>query len=398
MKQNKKSLRLVLVALLAVVALFTGLVSADATKSIKVNTSYSGTPEERKYDLYEFKLSGSGKVNIQLKHENLYEKDVYYTVEVLAGDLETVIQTFDSTGTDASLTGASLGLTKGTYYVKVYARKDCSHKYSDKPYSMMVKFKRSDSWEIEYDAEKKKGNDSQGTATAMKIGTFSYGTIASDKDVDFFKVTVKKNGYLNMNFRHPNIYEKDVYWNVKLMNGKVEQMFELNSAGTKKSQYSAKIGVTPGTYFVRVAAGSYSKYNSKDYRVKVNFTPSSAWEKEYTSKTDKYNDYMSSANKLKFNKKMTGSISKETDVDYYKFTSRVARQLTIRFEHQYRAKRQKYWKVTLVNSNLKEIMSFTSRGFNSSLTKRKYIGKCTYFIKVEKSDKWLTNPYMITIS
>ena len=397
MKKNRKHWKLPAMVVLLVMALFSGLVNADSTRTIKVNTAYSGHPEERKFDLYEFKLSGSGKLNVKLTHENLYEKDVYWTVEVLAGDLETVLQTFNSTGTDASLTGASLGLTKGTYYVKVYARKDCGHKFSDKPYSMTVQFKRSNKWEIEYDSAKKKGNDSQGTATAMKSNQFSYGTVSSDKDVDFFKLKVTKNGYLMMNFRHPNIYEKDVYWNVQLMNNKVEKMYEINSTGIKKSSFSAKIGVTPGTYFVRVASGGSGRFSDRDYRVKLTFTKSSAWEKEYTSKTNKYNNIMSNANKLKFGKTITGSISTENDVDYYRFTTSMARQLSINFAHQYRAKRQKYWKISLVNSNLKTIMTFTSKGFNSSLTKRVYIGKGTYFLKVEKSDKWLTNPYTVTL-
>lgn len=396
MKQRKRSIRMLFCMLLLLVAV-TSYVNADETKVISVNKSVVGQAAERAANVYQFNLKSNGKLNLQLKHENLFDTNVYWTVELLAEDMETVIQSFNSTGTDTNKIGGSIGLTKGTYYVKVYARKECSHEFADKPYTLKVKFKKSSSWEIEYNASKKQGNNSQGTATSMKAGKYSYGTISSGSDVDFYKIKIKKAGTISLVFRHPNVYESDTYWNVQIVNDKTEKIYELKSAGTKTKKTTPKIGLSAGTYYIRVAGGSSSKFSDKDYRIRVNYSKTNSWEKEYTSKTSWTNDTMSSANKISRGKWYNGTISSENDVDCMKVTIPSTKTVTIKFAHDYKPRKAKWWKIAVYDSKTTEVYSFYSKGINKSLTKNIRLNKGTYFIKISKGNDWTTRPYKLYV-
>ncbi|MCD7737367.1 MAG: hypothetical protein LUI07_10490 [Lachnospiraceae bacterium] len=390
---KKKSLLFVLFLLLVLV---TSYVQADDIKVISVNSSVKWQPTERGYITYQFKVSSTGKMNVILKHKNLYSTDTYWTVELLADDMDTVLQTYDSTGTDTTYTGASFGVTKGTYYVRVYARKSCSHKFSDTPVTLNVKFVESSNWEVEYNASKKEGNNKQGTATPLTLNKYKYGTIYSKSDVDYYTFKAKSDGYVTITFKHKNIYEADAYWTVQLVNSKTGVVYETTSAGTKKSLTTTTIGVSKGTYFVRISCAG-NNYSSVDYSVRVKYTKSSSWEQEYTSSTNKYNNSMSSANKLTVNKTMSGTLSTESDVDYMRFTIKSAGSVNIILSHKYIANAHTYYKISLYNSRTKLVTSFVSKGVDVAVSKSIKLSSGTYFVRIEKGAKWNSSPYKITV-
>lgn len=397
MKRNNRKVFVLLALLLLVLA--SGYVYAADIKKLALNTTIHSAPAQRQADTWQINVPAAGKMNVVLSHENLFSTDVYWTAQLLAQDMETVLQEFDSKGTDEVLTGASLGVTRGTYYVRVYARKECGHSYSDKPYGLNVKFQESSTWEIEYNSDAKGGNDSQGKATPMKLKKNYYGTICDSKDVDFFKVVVPGNGYLTLTFSHPNIYKAENYWTVQLVNSKTEAFYELTSAGTKKKTTSTQIGVSKGTYYVKVTGGSgwNSRWDSSDYTVYVKYTKSSSWEQEYGDKTKHNNNTMSYANTIKAGKKIKGTLSQASDVDFYKVKISSTRTVNINFAHEYMPKKSKYWTITIYNSKTKEVMSFTSRGIDKSLSKKIRLKKGTYFIKISQGTKWNKKPYTLKI-
>ncbi|MCC8065756.1 MAG: hypothetical protein LIO94_01445, partial [Clostridiales bacterium] len=345
---------------------------------------------------YLVNVPSTGKMNVVLSHENLYSTSTYWTVQLMAEDMETVLQEYDSTGTDTKYTGASFGVTAGTYYVKVYARKDCSDSFSDTPVTLNVKFVESSSWEVEYNASKKSGNDSQGTATPLTLGAYKYGSIYNKSDVDYYSFKVTSAGYVTFTFKHKNIYESDNYWTVTLVNAKTGELYTKTSAGTKKSMTSVKIGLSKGTYFVKVSC-SGSNYSTVDYRLCVKYTKSSSWEKEYTNSTDKTNGSMTTANKLTLNKALNGTLSSESDVDYLRFTVKSSGKVSVIFSHKYMARGKGLYKISIYNSKTKLLYSFMSKGVDSTITKTYKLSAGTYFIRIEKGVKYSSSPYKVTV-
>lgn len=396
MKRKTKG-GLVFCVLLLLVLMSSYVSAADSVKSLAVNTTVSGTPAERKADVYQVKLASKGKLNIQFNHENLFSTDTYWTVQLLASDLSTVLQTFNSKGVDEAITAPSMGLSSGTYYIRVYARKECSHKYSDKPYRLQARFSPSSTWEVEYNASSKSSNDKQGSATAMSSNKTYYGTLGTSSDVDFFKVKVPKSGALTLSFKHPNIYDKQNYWKVQLVNSKTEVFYEITSPGTKVSLTSAQIGVSSGTYYVKITNGGYNKWNSADYELKVKYTAGSNWEKEYTDSKKVSNNSMASANSITAGKAVKGTISTKNDVDYFKVKVKSTKTVTINFSHAKLSKKSKMWKITVYNSKTKQMYSFSSRGLDKSLTKKVKLPKGTYYVKISGSTGWDKTPYTLKV-
>lgn len=286
-------------------------------------------------------------------------------------------------------------MTQGTYYVKVYARKECSHEYADKPYQLYVQHVPSTKWEIEYNVAKKQGNNSQATSTPMTAGSYSYGTICSDKDVDFFKIRLKKAGTISIDFRHPNIYEADEYWNVQIVNEKTTKICELTSSGTKTKLTSPTVGVSAGTYYVRISGAR--KYSDRDYKVRVIYKKTANWEKEYTNSPSRFNNTMSTANTFSRGKWIQGTISSEDDVDFMKFSVPSSKTVTIRFAHDYYPKSTKWWQISVYNARTARIYSFYSKAFDKTLTKTIRLGKGTYFIKVSKGSAWTKRAYKLYV-
>lgn len=394
--KKKKNILGLLFCLSLLVVLATGYVHAEDVTVVPVNTGVTRVGTERNADLYQINLTTAGKLNIVLQHENLFNTKVFWTVQVLAADMEEELQTFDSVGTDENLKGPSLGLTAGTYYVKVYSRKECGHAYSDKPYTMVPSFVPSNNWEIEYNASTKSGNDNQGGATQMTTGKKMYGTIRNSNDVDYYKFTVKKSGYVQLKFNHPNVYLADNCWRVELINSKTQAICSIDSPGTKKSMSTPKIGVSAGTYYIKVTDGA--KCDTSDYSVSVTYKKSSAWEQEYSDKTKKNNNSMPTANSLSLKKTIYGSISDQNDVDFYKINVKSAKRVSFKFSHDYVAKRSKYWSVSVYNSKLKQVYTFTSRGVDKSLTRKISLKKGTYFVQISRGTVWRKDPYKLKVS
>lgn len=393
--KRKRFLSSVLFCVMLMVVLISGSVTAGNVEQIGLNQSVQKVGTSREADVYQINVTTQGKLNVNLKHENLFDTEIYWTVEVLADDLETVIQTFDSVGTDTNLSGPSLGLSSGTYYIKVWSRKSCSHSYSSEPYTLTPKFTPSTSWEIEYNAKKKSGNSMQGSASPAKVGKKAYGTLGSSTDVDFYKIKVNKNGYITLNFKHANVYKSEICWKVALVNSKTSEICSIESKGTQKSVTTSKIGVTKGTYYIKVEAGN--SFDTADYTVTPKFVSTNNWEKEYTNSGARTNNSMSSANPISFNKKIGGTISNDSDVDFYTFKLSSTRNVKIQMTHSYKAVRKKYWKVQVFNSKLKEVGSFTSKGVDRSMAKTLTLKKGTYFVKISKANKLSTLDYGLTI-
>lgn len=393
--KRKRFLPSMLFCVMLMVVLISGSVTAGSVEKVGLNQSVQKVGTSREADVYQINVTTQGKLNVNLKHTNLFDTAVYWTVEVLADDLETVIQTFNSVGTDTNLSGPSLGLSSGTYYIKVWSRKSCSHSYSSEPYTLTPKFTPSNSWEVEYNAKKKSGNSVQGSASSAKVGKKAYGTLGSSNDVDFYKIKVNKNGYITLNFKHQNVYKSEVCWKVALVNSKTSEICSIESKGTQKSVTTSKIGVTKGTYYIKVSAGS--SFDTADYTITPKFVSTNNWEKEYTNSGARTNNSMSSANKISLNKKVGGTISSDSDVDFYTFKLSSAKNVKVQLTHSYKARKAKYWKVQIFNSKLKEVGSFTSKGVDRSTTKALVLKKGTYFVKISKADKLNTEPYGLKI-
>lgn len=102
--------------------------SANDAEFVNLNTTVQDaiTEDVDNNLLYQINIKTTGRLNVVFEHDNLLDTKTYWIVYVYAEDLSTILQTFRSTGTDEKLIGDSLGLSSGTYYIKVVSDDSCS--------------------------------------------------------------------------------------------------------------------------------------------------------------------------------------------------------------------------------------------------------------------------------
>lgn len=136
------------------------------------------------------------------------------------------------------------------------------------------------------------------------------------------------------------------------------------------------IRLPKGKYIIRVHAFNMNG----TYTIKAKYTQEGeGFEKEF-------NNDLKTANIIKPNKSIIGSINSYNDVDYYKFTLNEKGNLKINLKHSQYGRYG--FKVSLLDENNKSITEFISGGENiNSYSNKLRLSKGTYFVKVEY-ERW----------
>ena len=223
------------------------------------------------------------------------------------------------------------------------------------------------------------GNNSFGNAATISINQSYISNIMDSSDEDWFKFTLTTAGKINIDFSHTYVNESTIYWVLTLYDSNQNPITDswYYHGETTKTVTTGNIGLPAGTYYIKVEPYGIS---TVDYCIKVNFTASSVWEKEFND------DYYTSSNSISLNKEYYGTTMDSSDEDWFKFTLTTAGKINIDFSHTYVNESTIYWVLTLYDSNQNPITD--SWYYHGETTKTVTTGNIglpagTYYIKVE---------------
>ena len=233
-------------------------------------------------------------------------------------------------------------------------------------------------------ASEKEPNDSYSAATAISVNTPVDGALSKSSDVDWYKFTVSERGYINIDFTHDLIDSSSTYWDVRVYNST-----GVNTVDGSSSQFivrgnanmlSSTIGIAPGTYYIKVTSNYYS---SNPYVIKVNFTPTDAWEIE--SNSNKNN-----ATELSTNKEYGASLSSSGESDWFKFTVSESGYFNVDFKHELIDSTNTYWEIrfydfTAVNFIDGNNDKYSVAGNQNVKTADVGVAPGTYYIKINSN-------------
>lgn len=222
-------------------------------------------------------------------------------------------------------------------------------------------------------------NTTADTASVISVNATYTDYIKSYDDVSWYKFRISNPGYISFKFTHDYVDSSGNYWEAYLYDMDKSCLNSYDYRGTETSVTGGNIGVPAGTYYIKVKKGG-SGYKDVNYNIKVNYTSSSIWEKEF-------NDTYSSPNvmTLDTNKTYYGSIMKYSDVDWYKFKISKTDPVSLKFTHKYMESNGYYWCVDLYNSSFSKLKTYDLRGTDSSKTMPKIrLSSGTYYLKVAK--------------
>ena len=242
--------------------------SYNKATEMKLNSSYTGTLNNNNdIDIYRINATGNGK--IELTFEHVYTDDSHgwdiiiyrYTngeYQELSNDRVTLK---DNEKYRLPYIGA---VYDGIYYVKI---KNYNWRAVGKEYVIRNNFQQSDYYE-------KEENNSYTTATDLKIGEKYNGTLNSNSDKDFWKITATKKGYIKLSFGHD--YIDDYHgWNVyvyQYVNGEYKELSSqtISLKDNKLIQLKGISAQSGGIYYVTI-----TNYNWN--AVGVNYTLKAAY-------------------------------------------------------------------------------------------------------------------------
>ena len=349
--------------------------TADA---ISVNSTVSGAlSHNMDLDFYKFTVSANGYVSLTFSHEYIDDNWNLWSAKIYNSSYEELMQR-DFSGKDATNITTKLGISSGTYYIRVTG----SSGYSDKQYDFKINYTASNAWETEI-------NDEFSSADIVSVNSTVSGALSYNMDEDIYKFTVSANGYVSMTFSHEYINDTWSLWSVKIFNSSYEELMTRNFSGTDTLATTCNIGLLSGTYYICVI--SSSGYSDIQYNLKVNYVASNNWETEFN------NDF-NTADNILINTKINGSLMNSYDADIYSFTLSNNDQIKIQFDHDYIDDTWNYWSVILYDSSISEIMTIEINGSKTSTeTDMKSLSSGKYYIKVKDSNGYSDIDYSLKV-
>ena len=365
--------------------------TATLANTISVNQSYAGTViTSSDADYYKFTVDNDGMVSLNVKHDGIsgLETSRCYRIYLYsANDLSNAIYYMYSNGGETSKTSPQIGLPKGTYYVMVDGY------YSDyyTPYQLKVNYTKSSYWE-------KEGNDTFTSATSIKADKTYKGSIRTSNDVDYYKVKVSNDGYINLKLKQSGT-TTDYIYTIKLYNSDLNEVYADKIAGTDNKYETSKIGLKKGTYYVYIC--NYNTYEGT-YELTVDATKASNWEKEI-------NNDKSAANKISVGKTVKGVTNggyygTYDSYDYYKFTLSKSTYINVSLEHERVNGTDNMWAVDIYDSKGNIIDDFSAsymyvkESEEYVATQTTKLSKGTYYVKVYGYGAATDEEYELTVN
>ncbi|BBF42335.1 transglutaminase-like predicted protease domain fused ChW-repeats and cell-adhesion domain [Lachnospiraceae bacterium KM106-2] len=359
---------------------------ATATMISLNQDNWGDFEKEKDIDYYKFKLDRQGTVTINLKHEYT-DKSKSWNVTLYTSGLKE-IKSFKSIGTTTGSTSCELGLPAGTYYIKVYDTDVQKPKaaVTYKPYQIRANFTAHSDWETEF-------NDKAQEADQIVVNKGEFGTLRSNKDVDYYKMEIPQNGMITVNVKHNKLEETKYLWTASIYNVKLEKLAAWHYVGNKATNPSPTLGLPRGTYYVKIenTDGSNRTCDNK-YELLVNYKQMGNYETEP-------NDQFTWPDVLNLNTTVSGLLMEKQDVDCYKFTLQQAESVKIQFAHDSITTSKINWNGSLYNASLQEIKSFCWYGTNQYSTSDLItLQPGTYYLRItNQSDRLNREPYHLKV-
>lgn len=267
-------------------------------------------------DYFKFVTDKPGLVTVTFAHETADSASSYFEVAVLGED-GRIYSTAVSAGNSAS-EKLVFGAKAGTFYVEVKA----GNVHSSKNYSVTAAVDISVLTEAE-------ANDTSADANTLKLSTSAsdmniYQGSITDADVDYYRFTAPKDGYVNLYLDAYGIQKGALKVSLIAFYGDGENREKTLGTLTRKAgeadTYSDQISIAAKEYYVKVEGDAAATVGG--YSTMVYFTANAGSEHEFNNETNV-------ADVLTATTPYFGSTFDENDVDYFKVTTTEKKNMTL---------------------------------------------------------------------
>ncbi len=237
-------------------------------------------------------------------------------------------------------------------------------------------------------------NENYQTATVIALNANIYGALDNSTDEDWYKFTLTEKGSVQISFKHENINESNIRWEMYLYSSDGSTHIDGGngfwSIPGNKDVTTGEIGLDAGTYYIRIKHWNSNWVVSSTYTVRASFTASAKYETEI-------NNSPSTADEIDNNVFVYGSISSEGDEDWYKFTLTEKGYISIWFAHPKAEDNNTRWEVYLYREDASTSVDggkcyWAIPGDQNVQTGEIGVEAGTYYVKVKAwNDSWVVD-------
>lgn len=352
----------------------------SSARSIGVNQGVTGSTQkgyEDEIDYYKFTITSAGYVIVNFKNPLQKNQEEYWDVWLYDSNYkELAFSKIYGNKTNTNM--AAIGVSAGTYYIKINStgRWDAT---SQDTYTVAANFIISEYWEKEF-------NDDFVTSTQIKANKSYYGTTRKgyEDERDYYAVNISSDGVLTINFQNPPQKDSEGYWSVYLYDKEYKELAHTEIKGNIKSTNLPSIGVSKGTYYIKIdSTERWDAASTDKYTIKIKFTKSDYWEKEF-------NDDFVSSTKINLNTTYYGTTRKgyEDEADYYKFNTNAKGNWAVGISTPNLKNSENYWSAYLYDASYNEIAKIDISGNIKYHIIKANLKKGTYYIKIDSTERW----------
>ncbi len=217
--------------------------------NISVNQWVDGyTADYRSKDYYRFTLSQPGVVSVSFRHTR-EDSSRFWLVSLgyeSNGSFYTYTRQRIELRNMAEVTSCKVGLSAGTYYIKV----DPDNSPDGRSYSVKANYMASNQWETEWNNDMITGADPIQAGRTYYGSTMDYG----DDDLDYFRFTVPQRSTVTLTFNHTR-ESSSCYWNVSIgydNNGYFSSIAHKKITLDSAASTTISATLSAGTYYIKV--------------------------------------------------------------------------------------------------------------------------------------------------
>lgn len=336
----------------------------EVANSISGNEKVVGAITTGDVDFYKYTVSGAGIFSVNFSQYDYVTEDCYdiviYDSNMNKINEETLV---------SSCTTKRVNFKKGTeFYIAVSAsleQYDCSQ---NGHYCLELNWTPKSNWEIE-------SNDTKKTAT--QLNNKMVGTLYAEKDVDFYKYTAPKKGYVNFSFINEESLTDSPGWSVYIYDSSLKEIGSWKNVCA--NQVFGNVIVKKGTVlYIKVEKGLEGEGLGVEVLDKAYSITPILKTKTYLE-TEK-NNSCSKANSIKLKKSYTGALNGNNDTDYYKIkaTSTGTYKASLKLQKAV----ENGYSLVVYDSKKKEIKSATDIKENGKVKFKVKKGK-TYYVQIK---------------
>lgn len=359
----------------------------ETANPLGVGYAFYGSSSQRNdgydHDWYVFELSEDSCINLSFVHDDLTFPIAGWNIKILTEN-EDMVCDFTSNLTDTLLKTGTLGLKKGTYYVKVENLSPIAATYN-----IVLGADKANNHEFEL-------NDTPETAIDLPQNIAMGGSLADrllSLDKDYYKINVPADGVVDIHFAHEELEGDKNGWNIRVLkeeeNGEYFEIVKKISTWNSTGYDINNLGLAAGEYYIVIDGDSLS-YNSASYTVEWTLTERNDFETEPNSVISRAKDI--DGNTFYYGAIISSDV--DFDEDYYKFVLDKETNVSLELGHQKVYDSSLTWIGSIVDENNKELYSVES-SLNEGLVSTGVVTlpAGTYYIRIETGMYGSEAPY-----